>query len=110
MGVSTAGGPATSVPRPVATSSLSATGPEPVGGGAWLCRRAHQVWNAAVTARATAEAISRYGPSGWCPIRFAMASATATAVNSAASSIMSRRQWWGRRAVFADVTSVMASL
>lgn len=90
--------------------SSSAGKPVPVGGGAWLCLRAHQVWNAAVTARATAEAISRYGPSGWCPIRFATASATATAVNSAASSVTSRRQWWEWRVAFLDVTSVMSVL
>lgn len=83
--------------------------PLPVGGGAWLCLRAHQVWNAAVTARATAEAINKYGPPGWCPIRFATASATATAVNSAASSVTSRRQWWEWRAVFLDVTSAASA-
>lgn len=64
------------------------------GGGAWLWRRAHQVWNAAVTSSATAEATSRTGPLGPWATRLAMPSATATAQNRAASSTRSRRQWW----------------
>lgn len=63
------------------------------GGGAWLWRRAHQVWKAAVTRSTTAEATSRTGPRGPCTTRLAMASATATAQNIAASSTTSRRQW-----------------
>ncbi|CAM5436465.1 hypothetical protein SCALM49S_04257 [Streptomyces californicus] len=95
---------------PAGVPASPGTGPAVSGGGAWLWRRAHQVWNAAVATSATADAMSRKGPSGWCPIRLAIASATATAVNRAASSIRSRRQWCGRRALFVEVTSVISSL
>ena len=75
------------------TPSVSPVPPVSRSGGAWLWRRAHQVWNAAVATSASAEATSRNGPSGPCATRFASPSATATAVNSAASSTRSRRQW-----------------
>lgn len=78
----------------VAADGVGSVGAVLTGGGAWLWRRAHQVWKAAVTRSATAEATSRTGPLGPCTTRLAMPSATATAQKSAASSTTSRRQWW----------------
>lgn len=79
-------------------------------GGAWLWRRAHHVWNPAVASSTTAETASSTGPSGPWPTRFATASATATAVNRAASSTTSRRQWWTGRPFLVRLTSDMSGL
>lgn len=80
-------------PEAVDGSGSGSVGAVLRGGGAWLWRRAHHVWKAAVTRSTTAEATSRTGPLGPCTTRLAMASATATAQNIAASSTTSRRQW-----------------
>lgn len=85
---------ASAAPGAAAGDAAGPPGGGVLGGGAWLWRRAHHVWNAAVTSSAMAEATSRIGPRGPCTTRLAMASATATAQNSAASSTTSRRQWW----------------
>lgn len=73
-------------------------------------RRAHQVWKAAVATSAIAENTSRYGPSGPLAMVLAIESATTTAVNIAASSMTSCRQWWLRRAFWTVFRSVMRSL
>jgi hypothetical protein len=91
---------------------VSAAGRAPVSpvGGAWPWRRDHHVWNPAVAINASAEIASSTGPSGPCPTRSATTSATATAVNSAASSTRSRRQWCTGRPCLARVTSDMSRL
>ena len=68
------------------------------------------LFTAVVVADTIAKSIVK-GPDGPYLLVFsAIVSATTTAVNRAASSIRSCRQWCGRRVLFEDVTSVMTSL